>query len=267
MIQADNLCKIFTRNEKKSGKAFSFFSKTPTKSEFYAVDHISFKAENGEILGILGANGAGKTTLLRMIASLMTPTEGKVTIYDASGNVIDNKTELKRHIGYLSGNTKLYARMSIREMLSVFGSIYGMSEQETAEKSEEIFNVLNMKSFCDNRIEKLSTGQTQRASIARCLIHSPEIYIFDEPTLGLDIISSEAIVKFMKKEKSKNRTVIYSTHYMEEAEFLCDRIIMIHKGRIIAQGTPAELKKATNSINLRETFINLTEKEGIFDEF
>ena len=124
-----------------------------------------------------------------------------------------------------------------------------------------------MKDFCDNRIEKLSTGQTQRASIARCLIHSPDIYIFDEPTLGLDIISSDSIIRFMKNEKSKGRTVIYSTHYMEEAEFLCDRIIMIHKGKIIAQGTPSQLKNLTGSSNLRETFISLTKKEGIFDEF
>ncbi|HBN10599.1 MAG TPA: sodium ABC transporter ATP-binding protein, partial [Ruminococcus sp.] len=102
---------------------------------------------------------------------------------------------------------------------------------------------------------------------ARCLIHSPDIYIFDEPTLGLDIISSDSIIRFMKNEKSKGRTVIYSTHYMEEAEFLCDRIIMIHKGKIIAQGTPSQLKNLTGSSNLRETFISLTKKEGIFDEF
>jgi sodium transport system ATP-binding protein len=267
MIQADNLCKVFIKNEKPENKKISFFSKTATKSEFYAVDHISFQAQDGEILGILGPNGAGKTTLLRMISSLMTPTEGKVVIYNHAGNIINDKTELKRHIGYLSGNTKLYSRMSIREMLKIFGRIYGMSEQETDKKSDEIFRVLNMQEFCDNRIEKLSTGQTQRASIARCLIHSPDIYIFDEPTLGLDIISSDAIIKFMKNEKSKGRTVIYSTHYMEEAEFLCDRIIMIHKGRIIAQGTPEQLKNSTNSVNLRETFINLTEKEGIFNEF
>ena len=250
MIKADNICKVFTRNEKPADRKISFFSRISTKSEFYAVDHISFEAGDGEILGILGPNGAGK-----------------ITVYGNSGNIISDKTEIKKHIGYLSGNTKLYARMSIREILKIFGSIYGMSPEETEKKSEEIFRVLNMKDFCDNRIEKLSTGQTQRASIARCLIHSPDIYIFDEPTLGLDIISSDSIIRFMKNEKSKGRTVIYSTHYMEEAEFLCDRIIMIHKGKIIAQGTPSQLKNLTGSSNLRETFISLTKKEGIFDEF
>ena len=267
LIKADNLCKVFTKNENTKNKKISFFGKTAAKSEFYAVDHVSFTAQDGEILGILGPNGAGKTTLLRMISSLMTATEGTVTITDKDGNIIDNPLELKRKIGYISGNTKLYSRMSIREILKIFGTVYGMSDEEIEKKSEEIFTILNMKSFCDNRIEKLSTGQTQRASSARCLIHSPDIYIFDEPTLGLDIISSESIIRFMKSEKEKGRTVIYSTHYMEEAEFLCDRIIMINKGKIIAEGTPEKLRNDTGTVNLREAFKKLTEKEGIFNEF
>ncbi|MGN0605237.1 MAG: ABC transporter ATP-binding protein [Oscillospiraceae bacterium] len=267
MIKADNLCKVFVKNENTKDRKISFFSKTRTKSEFYAVDHVSFTAQDGEILGILGPNGAGKTTLLRIISSLMTATEGTVSITDKDGKAVDNPLELKRKIGYISGNTKLYSRMSIREILKIFGTVYGMSDEEIEKKSEEIFTILNMKSFCDNRIEKLSTGQTQRASIARCLIHSPDIYIFDEPTLGLDIISSESIIRFMKSEKEKGRTVIYSTHYMEEAEFLCDRIIMINKGKIIAEGTPEKLRNDTGAVNLREAFKKLTEKEGIFNEF
>ena len=118
-----------------------------------------------------------------------------------------------------------------------------------------------MKSFGDNRIEKLSTGQTQRASIARCLIHKPDIYIFDEPTLGLDLLSSEAIVQFMKQEKERGKTVIYSTHYMEEAQYLCDRILMIHKGKIIASGTAEELMKQTGTNNLRDVFFSLIREE------
>ena len=118
----------------------------------------------------------------------------------------------------------------------------------------------------DNRIEKLSTGQTQRASIARCLVHNPQVYIFDEPTLGLDILSSAAIIEFMKKEREKGKTILYSTHYMEEAEYLCDRIVMIHQGKIISEGTPAELKQQTGKDNLREVFAELIEREGIADE-
>ena len=124
---------------------------------------------------------------------------------------------------------------------------------------EEIIEVLDMADFVDNRIERLSTGQTQRVSISRCLLHSPDTYIFDEPTLGLDILSSRSIIEFMKKEREAGKSVLYSTHYMEEAEFLCDRIIMVHKGKIIAQGTPAELRAQTGTTNLRETFLSLIE--------
>lgn len=248
MIQSVGLTKQFVRTLKK-GK----------KEEFYAVDNISFKANQGEILGVLGPNGAGKTTLLRMLGSLMEPTIGHVIIEDRNGNEIIDKTSLKKHIGYLSENTKLYGRFTVREMLSIFGELYGFSKEEINEKIENTNNILNMSEFLDNRIEKLSTGQKQRTSIARCLLHDPEIYIFDEPTLGLDIISSKAIIDFMKQEKNRGKSVLYSTHYMEEAEYLCDRIIMINKGKIIAEGTPEELRKQTETGNLRDTFFALVE--------
>ena len=132
-----------------------------------------------------------------------------------------------------------------------------MTKEEIKQKTEKIIQVLNLESFVDNRIEKLSTGQTQRANIARCLLHDPLVYIFDEPTLGLDIISSAAIIDFMKEEKKRGKSVIYSTHYMEEAEFLCDRILMMFEGNIIAEGTPKELKELTKTTNLRDCFMKL----------
>lgn len=260
MIVVDNVSKQFIRNVKNDSSRKSFARKT--KEEFYAVKEVSFEAREGEILGILGPNGAGKTTLLRMLASLMTPNEGSVIIYDSDGNVIDKTVDKKKHIGYLSGNTKLYNRFSTREMLTILANVYGIGEEETKKRIEVIEEVLNMGSFMDNRIEKLSTGQTQRANIARCLIHSPEIYIFDEPTLGLDIISSDAIVNFMKNEKANGKTVLYSTHYMEEAQYLCDNIFMIYEGKKIAYGTPKELMDLTGTDNLRDTFKELIKKEG-----
>lgn len=243
MIEARDLTKQFVRSLKK-GK----------KEEFYAVDHVSFQAIQGEILGILGPNGAGKTTLLRMLGSLMEPTEGQVVIRNREEEPVTSKPELKKHIGYLSENTKLYGRFTVRELLSLFGELYGFTKEEMQEQVEKTNALLHMEEFIDNRIEKLSTGQKQRTSIARCLIHNPDIYIFDEPTLGLDIISSKAIIDFMKQEKTQGKTVLYSTHYMEEAEFLCDRILMIDKGKVIASGTPSELKAATGTGNLRDTF-------------
>lgn len=254
MITADNLVKTFTRNEKKN-----------RKSDFNAVDGISLTVKEGEIVGILGPNGAGKTTLLRMMSKLMKPTSGMVGIRVGDEELTD-EIEVKRHIGYLSNNTKLYGRLSTRELLQMLGTVYGISKEDTRKRISEISEVLSMESFIDNRIEKLSTGQTQRASIARCLVHDPQVYIFDEPTLGLDIISSAAIIDFMKGERKRGKTVLYSTHYMEEAEYLCDRIVMIHQGRIISEGTPAELKAQTGKDSLRDVFAELIQGEGIADE-
>lgn len=252
MLRAERLSKVFVRTVLEESKKKTM--KKSVKEEFYAVNHISLQVEKGEILGILGPNGAGKTTLLRMLGTLMEPTEGKVTIENSKGNLLTDPVEMKKSIGYLSGNTKLYHRLSTREMLTMLGEIYGLSKEECEKRSEEIFNVLDMKSFCDNRIEKLSTGQTQRASIARCLIHNPDIYIFDEPTLGLDILSADAIVNFMKEQKKLGKTVLYSTHYLEEAQFLCDRVLMIYKGSILKEGTPKQIMEDTKTENLREAF-------------
>ena len=264
MLVADNLVKSFIRNEKK-GK----------KTEFNAVDGISLTAEKGEIVGILGPNGAGKTTLLRMLASLLKPTSGEVYLSEKSSiergseesadknDAVTDTLEIKKKVGYLSGNTKLYGRLSVRELLQVFAGVYGIEKSKIPERIEEIEKLLNMSEFIDNRIEKLSTGQTQRASIARCLVHDPDIYIFDEPTLGLDIISSSAIIEFMKKEKERGKTVIYSTHYMEEAEYLCDRIIMLNKGKAITNDSPEELKKKTGASNMRDAFYAIIKAEGM----
>ncbi len=244
MLKADNLIKTFEKNEKRK------------KISFNAVDGVSLEIKQGEIVGILGPNGAGKTTLLRMLGMLMEQTSGDIFMRIDEKEVL-SKTEIKRNIGYLSGNTKLYGRLSTRELLTILGNIYGMEEALIETRINEIADILDLHEFIDNRIEKLSTGQTQRASISRCLIHNPKLYIFDEPTLGLDIISSNAIIEFMRKEREAGKTVIYSTHYMEEAEYLCDRIILLNKGKIINCGTMDELKDITGKTNLRDIFNSL----------
>ena len=249
-LTANGICKKFNRlvAAEEGGKKHS------VQEEFFAVDHVDLHAEPGEILGVLGPNGAGKTTLLRILGMLMKADEGSIKLEADDGSLIENSVEGKRRIGYLSENTKLYQRLSTRELLHTIAEIYGLSQGEEERRIGEISEVLQMSSFIDNRIERLSTGQTQRANIARCLIHAPGIYIFDEPTLGLDILSSESIVAFMRNERDRGRTVIYSTHYMEEAQYLCDRINMMFRGKIIAEGTPAELMQLTGTDNLREAF-------------
>ena len=255
MIEVSNLIKTFKRDINEKEETAKSKKRKKTQESFNAVNDVSITANDGEILGVLGPNGAGKTTLLRMMACLTTPDSGEVTIIDKKDDrVITDPIEIKRNIGYLSENTKLYQRFSPREMLKVFGSVYGMTKEEIDERISLICDVLKMDEFIDNKIGVLSTGQTQKVNIARCLMHNPSNYIFDEPTLGLDIITSESIIQFMKEERDKGKAILYSTHYMEEAQYLCDRIVLLYQGKIIDSGTPESLMEKYDSNNLRDTF-------------
>lgn len=244
MLVVKNLKKQFIRQDKNN-----------KKTKFYAVNDISFEAEKGKIIGILGPNGAGKSTLLRMLAGIMEPTSGTVEIDEQ--NYKNNEIDIKKKIAFLSGNTKLYNRISPSELISMCGKLYGMEKDEIEKRKVEILKLLNLEEIKNARIGNLSTGQTQRVGLARCLVHDPKYYILDEATTGLDIISSQIILDFIKKEKSNEKTILYSTHYMEEAENICDYVIMINKGKIIASGTPEELKQKTETTNLRDTFFKL----------
>ncbi len=236
-------------------KKFIKYNSKKQKEEFYADNGISFEAKEGEIIGILGPNGAGKTTLLRMIGGILEPTSGTIEIDGL--NYTENEIEIKKNIAYLSGNTKIYNTLSTYELLKMCAEIYEVEKEEIDNRIKNISKTLNMEAFLYNRIANLSTGQTQRVNIARCLVHNPKYYILDEATSGLDIISSQVILDFMKEEKKKGKTILYSTHYMEEAENICDYVVMINKGVIIKEGTPEEIKKGTKTTNLRDAFFFL----------
>mgnify|MGYP000449705467 FL=1 len=244
MLEVRNVTKKFTKKNKNN-----------QVEEFKADDNISFTAKEGEVVGIIGPNGAGKTTLLRMIAGIMEPTSGEV--------LIDNKTHqedmigIKKKIAFLSGNTKLYKDISPYELLEMAGNYYEVDEKTLEKRIKDIVKKFNMTSFLNQKISTLSTGQYQRTSIARCLVHNPDYYILDEATSGLDVISSKSILDFIKEVKKENKCIIYSTHYMEEAENICDKIVMINKGKVIAQGTPTEICKNTKTTNLRDSFFAL----------
>lgn len=244
MIEIKNIKKKFKKQKNKKESI-----------EFYAVDDISLKANDGKIIGILGPNGAGKTTLLRIIAGIMEPTEGYVK-YD-NLNFKDNEIAIKSNLAYLSGNTKIYDSISAYELLKMCLEYYDYPRNKIEARIKEIASTLELDNFLYNRIANLSTGQTQRVNIARCLIHDPKYYILDEATSGLDIMSSEIILNFMKRERNNGKTVLYSTHYMEEAENICDEVIMINKGHIIKEGTPESIKKDTKTNNLRAAFFTL----------
>lgn len=236
-------------------KKFVRIEKNRKKTEFYADNGISLKAEKGQIIGILGPNGAGKTTLLRMIGGILKPTSGKVMFDDLSYDT--NEIEIKKRISYLSGNTKIYNTLSCYELLKMCANIYKVDIGVAEKRIKEITERLNLGEFLYNRIGNLSTGQIQRVNIARCLIHDPEYYILDEATSGLDIISSQIILDFIKEEKKRGKTILYSTHYMEEAENICDYVIMINKGVVIKEGTPDTIKKETKTSNLRDAFFKM----------
>lgn len=244
MLEVRNVTKKFVKKNKNN-----------QLEEFLADNNISFTAKEGEVVGIIGPNGAGKTTLLRMIAGIMEPTSGEV--------LIDSKTHqedmigIKKKIAFLSGNTKLYKDISPYELLEMTGSYYEVDKKTLEKRIKAIVKKFNMESFLHQKIATLSTGQYQRTSIARCLVHNPEYYILDEATSGLDVISSKSILDFIKEVKQENKCIIYSTHYMEETENICDKIVMINKGKVIAQGTPTEICKKTKTTNLRDSFFAL----------
>lgn len=217
-----------------------------------AVRGATLEVRQGEVFGLLGPNGAGKTTLLRMLGCIITPTSGRYWVNEIPAD--EARDELRRHIGFLSGNTKLYGRLTPRELLSFFGALYSMSKSDIRARTDEIIGMLDMGSFADRRCETLSTGQAQRVSIARAIFHDPQVLILDEPTLGLDIITSRSIIEFIQNAKLRGHTIILSTHYMTEAELLCDRVGFIHRGEVLVTGTQEELYTATGTANLYDAF-------------
>ncbi|MBN2012453.1 ATP-binding cassette domain-containing protein [candidate division KSB1 bacterium] len=244
MISINQLSKIFP--DRKRGA-------------FTAVQPVSFDVQAGEIFGLLGPNGAGKTTLLRMLATILTPSSGtaKVNGYDLR----EYPNEIKKSIGFLSGNTKLYGRLSPRELLYYFGELYDMNLNAIHDRTDHVLRLLHMEDFADRRIEKLSTGQMQKTSIARCILHDPPVFIFDEPTLGLDILTSRTIVEFIRESANAGKTIIFSTHYMQEAERLCDRIGLLHQGELLDIDSLNGYREKTHLPHLDDIFLSYIEAE------
>lgn len=220
-----------------------------------AVDDVSFQCHPGRIFGLLGANGAGKTTTLRMLATLLKPSTGSGSV---DGFDLVTQSEIVRsRIGFLSGTTGLYGRLTVREMLAYFGRLNGMNGSTLEDRIDELITLLEMGSFATGRCDRLSTGQRQRVSIARSIVHSPPVMVFDEPTSGLDVMSSRTIMQFIEHCRDDGRTVLFSTHVMSEAERLCDEIAVIHNGRLVGQGTLAQLRETTGHQALETVFLSI----------
>jgi len=220
-----------------------------------AVDRVSFEVRGGEIFGLLGPNGAGKTTTLRMLATVMSPSEGTAVLN--GHDILQEPEAVRRSIGFLSGDMGLYHRLSAREVLTFFGELNGGRGLALKKRVAEIFSLLSMNSFGDTKIDSLSTGMRQRVAIARALIHDPPVLILDEPASGLDVPTAHVIEDFILKARDEGKAVLLSTHVMEEAEYLCDRMAVIHEGKVKIVGTMEDLRAATGKHRLREIFLDL----------
>ncbi len=231
--------------------------KDPKRGTFRAVDGVSFRCEPGRIYGLLGANGAGKTTTLRILATLLKPTEGSGQV--AGFDIEKDPEKVRANIGFLSTATALYARLTAKETIEYFGKLNGLDNHTLKTRVAELIKLLEIEEFADRRCDKLSTGQKQRVSIARTLIHDPQVMIFDEPTHGLDLMTARTIVGFIKQCRERGKTVIFSSHVMSEVEKLCDQVGIIHHGKLLVEGTIAELKARTGLTDLEEIFVQCVE--------
>jgi sodium transport system ATP-binding protein len=250
MIEAEGLTKIFRTKKKRR------------RVEILAADGVTFQCLPGEIFGLLGANGAGKTTTLRMLSTILRPTAGSARV--AGFDIVQEPEKVRRHVGFLSTQTALYGRLTAWEFVEYFGRLYGVPEERLACRLEELSDLLEMKEFEGQRCDKLSTGQKQKVSIARTLVHDPPVMVFDEPTVGLDVMTQRTIVGFIRSCREQKKTVILSTHVMAEAEKLCDRLAIIHDGRIVATGALEELRAHHGIDDLEDLFLHLVDasREG-----
>ncbi len=221
-----------------------------------AVDGVSFAVFPGEIVGLIGPNGAGKTTTLRMLSGILPPTSGRVLVNGA--DLAAHPLESKRRIGFLSGTTQLYARLTVLEVLEFFGGLYGLAGRQLRSRVEQAVADLRMESFARQRCGTLSSGQRQRANLARAFLHEPDILVLDEPTATLDVITGRFVVEFIRAQRAKGHAIVFSTHILGEVEHLCDRIAVIYRGRLAAVASPRSILEGTHTEDLTDAFFALT---------
>jgi sodium transport system ATP-binding protein len=224
-----------------------------------ALSGVSFRCRPGAVFGLLGPNGAGKTTALRILATALRPTSGGATV--AGADIAREGASVRARIGFLSAATGLYPRLTPREILRTFGALYGMEGARLEERLAEMARVFALGEFLDRPCDKLSTGMKQRVGVARTVLHDPPVLILDEPTAGLDVLSSRTIVDFVRSERERGKTILFSTHIMSEVERLCDDLGVLHRGRLVFSGTLAEFPRSGGEA-LEEAFLRfLTEEE------
>ncbi len=246
MIVAEHLRKTFPGKGKKAAPVI-------------AVDDVSFTAHDGQITGLLGPNGAGKTTTMRMLYTLMKPETGRVLVDGV--DVAADANAVRRSLGVLPDARGVYKRLSARENITYFGELHGLSPATIAERTARLAKALQMEDFLDRQTEGFSQGQRTKTAIARALVHDPKNVILDEPTNGLDVMTTRGLREFLRQLRAEGRCVIFSSHIMQEVAALCDRIVIIADGRVMAEGTPEELRAKAGIDNLEDAFVRLIGSE------
>jgi sodium transport system ATP-binding protein len=253
MIVVEHLSKQFflsRQQRREMGEGFS--GKT-----IDALKDVSFRCTPGRIFTLLGPNGAGKTTALRLIATMLKPSSGSVTV--AGFDTLKNPVEVRKRVGFLTGNTGLYDRLTANELVKYYADLHGLDQRTYSARREELFTVLGIHEFATRRIGKLSSGMKQKVSIARTIIHNPDIVVFDEATAALDVVTSRSIIQFIRQCKGDGKTVVFSTHRMGEVSLLSDDLAIMHKGRLIYSGTYKEFTDQMKTSSVEDEFVRLVE--------
>ena len=251
MIDVKNVSKSYKLSRKQRKEMGSDF----IGDSVLAVDNISFSCQSGRIFGLIGPNGAGKTSTLRMIGTMLAPSSGSILVNNF--DTVTHSQSVKKSLGFLSGNTGLYDRLTAEEMVRYYADLHEMTEANFQKSRNRLFRLLDMEEFSGRRIGKLSTGMMQKVNIARTMIHEPEVVVFDEPTSGLDVMASRSIIQLIKECGDEGKTVIFSSHRLAEIQSLCDDLAIIHKGELYFNGTYEEFEYQKQEATLEDEFIRM----------
>jgi sodium transport system ATP-binding protein len=256
MIIVEKLCKHFklTRKQKQE------MGDSGSGSSVMAVAEVSFTCQPGRVFTLLGPNGAGKTTTLRILATMLRPTSGTAKI--AGFDTVKQPEKVRSKIGFLTGSTALYDRLTPNEFIKYYADLHGMDSVKFEERKKQLFNLLDIHEFADTRIAKLSSGMKQKVSISRTMIHDPEVVIFDEPTVGLDVITARNIIQLIRDCKKQGKTIIFSTHIMGEVSLLSDDLAIIHKGKLLFNDTFDNFLGQMKSKTIEDEFIRIVGGEA-----
>ncbi len=253
MIALENVTKCFSVRKERGSRP-----KGSRGGTINAVDEVTLTCRPGRVFSLLGPNGAGKTTLLRMVATMLRPTSGRISV--AGYDTVSEHQKVRGRIGFLTGTTGLYERLTPVEIINYYGELHGLDRELLKKRRDMLFQSLGIEGFADRRIGRLSSGMKQKVSIARTMIHDPEVVVFDEPTVGLDVITAKSIIELIRKCRDDGKTVIFSTHIMGEVSLLSDDLAIIHEGRLLFSGTFVEFTGRMTSRTLEDQFIQMVEE-------